>query len=95
MTDLHPTVRHTDDLRAAATALRDLGLDEISASGAPLAVLRNLHAALDALKEAWPAISQSAGFEDPFGEDSFEFTEDVKRGIELAVDGLRNIDGIA
>lgn len=87
---LHPTVRHTDELRASAEALRDLGSDVITASDDPLTVVRNLYAALDALKDAWPAISQSAGFEDPFGEDSCEFTEDIRRGFQLAVDGLWN-----
>jgi hypothetical protein len=90
MTALHSTVRHTDELRATAEALRDLGHDEITASDDPLTVVRNLYAALDAIKDAWPAISQSAGFEDPFGEDPFEFTEDVKRGLTLATEGLWN-----
>lgn len=90
MSALHSTVRHTDELRATAEALRDLGFDEITASDDPLAVIRNLYATLDALKDAWPAISQSAGFEDPFGEDSFDFTEDIRRGLQLAVDGLWN-----
>lgn len=88
MTDLHPTVRRTDELRATAEALRDLGNEEITASDDPLTVIRNLYAALDAIKDAWPAISQAAGFEDPFGDDPCEFTEDVKRGLAIAAEGL-------
>jgi hypothetical protein len=88
VTPLHSTVRHTDELRATAEALRDLGHDEITGSDDPLTVIRNLYATLDALKDAWLAISQSAGFEDPFGKDPCEFTEDIKRGFALAVEGL-------
>lgn len=87
MNRTHPTVAHTDGLRAAAEALRDLG-DEITASDDPLTVIRNLHAALDAVRDAWPAISRSAGFEDPFGQEPCEFTDDIKRGLDLAVSGL-------
>ena len=88
MSGLHSTVRHTDELRVTAEALRDLGHEEITSSDDPLTVVRNLYAVLDALKDAWPAISQSAGFEDPFGDDPCEFTEDIKRGLTLATEGL-------
>lgn len=87
MTDLHPTVRRTDELRTAAEALRDLGFDAITGSDDPLTVIRNLHATFEALKEAWPAVSQAAGFEDPFGDGDTSFTDEVKRGIQLAVEG--------
>ncbi|HEY6117713.1 MAG TPA: hypothetical protein VI172_17295 [Candidatus Dormibacteraeota bacterium] len=93
MADLHPTVQHTDELRAAAEALRDLGTDEITTADDPLTVFRNLHATIDALHDAWPALSQSAGFEESFGQDSVEFTQDIERGLKLAVDGLWNAQG--
>lgn len=88
MTPTHSTVRHTDELRATAEAFRDLGADEIAASDDPLTVVRNLYATLDAIKDAWPAISESARFEDLASEDPCEFTEDVRRGLALATEGL-------
>lgn len=88
MTALHPTVSFTDDLRAAAEHLRDLGDTEIARSDDPLTVFRNLHAALDALRDAWPALSQAAGFEDFFSQEDITFTDDIKRGLHLTADGL-------
>lgn len=88
MTALHSTVIRTDMLRAAAEQLRDLGSEEIVGSDDPLTVFRNLHAALDALREAWPALSKAAGFEDYFREEDVTFTEDIKRGLQLVTDGL-------
>lgn len=88
MTALHPTVSRTDDLRDAAEHLRDLGDKEIARSDDPLTVFRNLYAALAALRDAWPALSESAGFEDFFSQEDITFTGDIKRGLQLAVDGL-------
>lgn len=88
MTALHSTVRHTDELRAAAEALRDLDHDGIVRSDDPLTVFRNLYATLAALRDAWPALSESAGFEDFFRQEDIAFTEDIKRGLQLATDGL-------
>lgn len=88
MTALHPTVSHTDELRAAAEQLRDLGDKEIACSDDPLTVFRNLYAALGALRDAWPALSEAAGFEDFFRSEDVTFTDDIKRGLQLVVDGL-------
>jgi hypothetical protein len=88
MAALHSTVRYTDDLRAAAEQLRDLGNKEIARSDDPLTVFRNLYATLAALRDAWPALSESAGFEDFFSHEDITFTDDIKRGLQLAVDGL-------
>lgn len=88
MTDTHSTVNLTDALRAAAEGLRDLGHDEIVRSDDPLTVFRNLHATLAALRDAWPALSQSAGFEDFFKQEDLTFTNDIKRGLQLTTDGL-------
>ena len=90
MPDLHSTVRHTDELRAAAEKLRDLSFEEIASSDDPLTVVRNLHAALDALRSAWPAISQAAHFDTPQAAEAASafFTDDIKRGLQLAADGL-------
>lgn len=88
MTALHSTVSCTDDLRAAAEALRDLGDKEIARLDDPLTVFRNLYATLDALRDAWPALSEAAGFEDFFSQEEITFTDDIKRGLRLTVDGL-------
>ncbi|MFI0156193.1 hypothetical protein [Streptomyces lydicus] len=85
----HPTVRHTDELRANAEALRDLGDAEIAASDDPLTVVHNLYAALGALRDAWPAIAKSAGFED--GDEATEFTDDIRRGLTLAAAGFLDV----
>ncbi|WP_344492097.1 hypothetical protein [Streptomyces enissocaesilis] len=88
MTALHSTVSLTDDLRAAAEHLRDLGDTEIARSDDPLTVFRNLYATLDALRDAWPALSRAAGFEDFFSQEDITFTDDIKCGLHLAADGL-------
>lgn len=88
MTDTHPTVRLTDELRATAEALRDLDHEEIVRSDDPLTVFRNLYVTVAALRDAWPALSESAGFEDFFRQEDVAFTEDIKRGLQLATDGL-------
>ncbi|MFB7500006.1 hypothetical protein ACFC09_35905 [Streptomyces sp. NPDC056161] len=88
MTALHSTVSCTDDLRAAAERLRDLGDKEIARSDDPLTVFRNLYATLAALRDAWPALSEAAGFEDFFSQEDITFTDDIKRGLHLAADGL-------
>jgi hypothetical protein len=88
MADLHPTVQFTDDLRAAAEKLRDLGADETARSDDPLTVFRNLHATIAALRDTWPALSEAAGFEDFFNQEDVTFTDDIKRGLQLTTDGL-------
>ncbi|MER5903073.1 hypothetical protein ABT150_23690 [Streptomyces mirabilis] len=88
-------VRFTGDLLVAATNLRDLGDAEISASDDPVTMLRDLHAALDALRAAWPSVSKAAHFDGPIdGEDSrsfdavADFTDRIRRGLDLATAGL-------
>jgi hypothetical protein len=88
-------VRFTGDLLVAATNLRDLGEAEIAASDDPVTMLRDLHAALDALREAWPSIAKAAHFDGPVdGEDSrsfatvADFTNRIRRGLDLAATGL-------
>lgn len=85
-----PTVRLTDALRENAEALRDLGAKQIAASGDPLTVFRNLHKTLAALRDAWPALSESAGFEDFFNQEDATFTDDIRRGLSLTVDSMRD-----
>ena len=89
----HPTVQLTDELRATAEKLRDLGHDGIVTSDDPLTVFRNLHATLDALRDAWPALSEAAGFEDFSNQEDLSFTDDIKRGLQLATDGLWTAQG--
>lgn len=84
---VHPTVRLTDTLRIAAETLRALGPDQIAASDDPLTVVKNLYAALDALRDAWPAIATSAHFDDG-DQATGDFTDDITRGLKLVVDGL-------
>lgn len=88
MPELHPTVRYTDQLREAAGKLRDLDHDDIVRSDDPLTVVRNLHATLAALRDAWPAISESAGFEDHFKREDVAFVDKVQRGLQIATDGM-------
>lgn len=90
----HPTVRYTDELRAAAESLRGLGGGQIAASDDPLTVVQNLRAALDAIRDAWPSVARSAGFADsgPQHDDVeavADFTDDIERGLKLAVDGMQ------
>jgi hypothetical protein len=86
--DLHPTVRHTDELRAAAEVFRDLGYDAIAKSDDPLTVVRNLYRTIDAINNVWPAIARSASFDDADVEANVAFAYDIRRGLKLAVDGL-------
>ncbi|UOB09116.1 hypothetical protein MQE23_08625 [Streptomyces sp. HP-A2021] len=88
MSDLHPTVRLTDELRAAAEQLRDLGHSQIAHSDDPLTVFRNLYATFDALVEAWPALADAAGFRDFFDEEDLGFVGDIEGGLKSAAAGL-------
>jgi hypothetical protein len=88
--------QHTGALLEAATALRDLGDQQISASGDPLTMIRDMHASLSALQEAWPSVAKAAHFDAPVADEdpkAFEevaaFVNDIQRGLDLAVDGLR------
>lgn len=88
MRDLHPTVRLTDELRAAAEQLRDLGHSQIAHSDDPLTVFRNLYATLDALLESWPALADAAGFRDFFDEEDLGFIDDIGSGLTSVAAGL-------
>lgn len=83
-------VRCAEDLRAAAEAFSALRHDDLAAANDPVGILRSLHATLHALHQAWPDVSVVAGFEDPFGDDATEFSDDIERGLRLAEDGLLN-----
>ncbi|MER5875409.1 hypothetical protein ABT119_05710 [Streptomyces sp. NPDC001910] len=83
-------IHRTDELRAAAEAVSALRLDDFAAVDDPIAILRSLHATLHALHSVWPEVSIASGFEDPFGDDASEFTDDIERGLRLAEDGLQN-----
>jgi hypothetical protein len=85
MTGLHPSVSLTDQLRAAAEGFRDA---EIASTDDPLTIVKNLHATLEALRDAWPAVAKAASFEDPSGDEATEFTDDISRGLNLATSGL-------
>jgi hypothetical protein len=88
MTAQTETARLTDELRAAAEGLRDLARDEIARSDDPLTVFRNLYAAVDALRDAWPALSEAAGFEDFFDRADIPFVDTIPQALKAAADGL-------
>ena len=54
MTEQHPTVRITDELRAVAARLDHLDVADIAASTDPLTVIRNLYLTVDTISETWP-----------------------------------------
>lgn len=90
------TTRHTGAVLEASAALMALGDEEISSNDDPLTMVRDLHAALFALREVWPSIAKAAHFdaamdnEDPKSfEDVTALVNDVQRGLDLAVDGLK------
>jgi hypothetical protein len=93
MADSHATVRYTDALRAAAEGLRDLDETEAVGSDDPLTVVTNLHATLDAIRDAWPAIAKSAGFggTDLHPDEAAHvtgFTKRIETGLDQAVSGM-------
>lgn len=90
------TTRHTGALLEAATALMALGDEKISSNDDPLTMVRDLHAALFAIREVWPSIAKAAHFDTPMGDEdpqSFEdvtaFVGDVQRGLDLVTAGLK------